>query len=107
MGSRMNASRSPAFKQPEEETSEPTPVEGSATRLLLHRIANTLQVPASALVDPPNQVRTARGPSDEAAIDAVTLAGECLELIRAYSSISDPEKRHRFLELIRHEAEQS
>ena len=106
MGSRMNASRSPAFQQPEDEIPEPTPAAGSATRSLLHRIANTLQVPPSALVEPLNQVKPARGTSDEAAVDAVVLASECLELIRVYRGISDPVKRHRLLELIRHEAEQ-
>ncbi|TXN00057.1 hypothetical protein FV242_23310 [Methylobacterium sp. WL64] len=71
-------------------------------RLLIKRIAQALQVPASTLYNPPNAI----SPSD-ARSDSNVIESECETLLQAYRGIRDPEMRRRLLALIQAAAERT
>lgn len=76
---------------------------GSRSGLLLERIAATLEVPTSALRDLSHAAEdrpgSARAPRSEPSHH------QCLELIRAFCRVGDPDERNRLLALVQEAAQ--
>lgn len=93
-------------EQLQDDVGERTASASPSVHPLLLRIATALQVPLSSLAEPPNPIGAtasiaATAPTDDA------MAAECLGLVRAYKSISDPAERLRLFDLVRQAGEQS
>lgn len=72
----------------------------TATKQLLARIANAVQMPTSAFYGPSNAISpaTPSGPTP-------TIHAECEALLAAFMRIHDPEWRRRLLTLVKEAAE--
>lgn len=107
MGSKLPIVRKPSQDAPPER--EPNdghvPKALSSTRLLMRRIASTLQVPEAVLYDLPNAV-TPLQVAGTAGTLAPNYKQDCEVLLRAYKCIRDPEERQRLLVLVQEAAEQ-
>jgi hypothetical protein len=108
MGSRSPLPRKP----PQGELKEreilgcPTREEGSATRLLVERIASALHVSPAVLYNPPSAVAPTRG-ADNGDRPSASLDRECEALLYAYRRIRDPKERQRLLALVDEAAERT
>ena len=86
---------------------QPLAPSGSRANALLRQIAEALQLPASALFDPPNQRLVVTDRGDGTAPAATDLSAEGATVLRAYTSIRDPAERHRLLKLLQEAAEKA
>lgn len=106
MSSRAPLAKKPSWSQPlaDSTANHSIVTEGSATKQLLARIADALQVSPATLYNPPNAVDlTVRPRSTTAASEEIE--GESAALLHAFQRIRDPKERRRILTLVQETAE--
>jgi hypothetical protein len=104
MGRKLNAFEEASFPSLETDLTRQDQVSVSRNQHLQHQIAKQLGVPVAQLRAPgdiPNAVHIADGPSP--GLDTA-LSRECVDLIEAYTRITDPAERLRCLRMVRRAA---
>lgn len=108
MGSKAPIAKSSCVRQDaDQNVSNPFHRLGSSkSAQLLERMAAALEIPTSAFMELPNAVSDNTRPASHAPFEKA-VHRDCLEMVRTFSRVSDPEERRRLLTLVSEAADRS